>query len=61
MPFPVRTAVRLVRAVFKICFSFLRKKSRAFCIFFSTPFISTVCDATGLIVYFLIAKAVLGV
>ncbi|MBY4128991.1 magnesium transporter [Rhodococcus fascians] len=28
---------------------------------FSTPFISTFCDATGLIVYFLIAKAVLGV
>lgn len=27
---------------------------------FSTPFISTFCDASGLIVYFLIAKAVLG-
>ena len=27
---------------------------------FSNPFISTFCDATGLIVYFLIAKAVLG-
>ncbi|WKD58523.1 magnesium transporter [Corynebacterium caspium] len=28
---------------------------------FSNPFISTFCDATGLIVYFLIAKAVLGI
>lgn len=28
---------------------------------FSTPFISTFCDATGLIIYFLIAKAVLGI
>lgn len=28
---------------------------------FSTPFISTFCDATGLVVYFLIAKVVLGV
>ncbi|ATD71590.1 MULTISPECIES: magnesium transporter [Gordonia] len=28
---------------------------------FSTPFISTFCDATGLIVYFSIAKAVLGI
>ncbi|MFM9376664.1 magnesium transporter [Gordonia sp. VNK21] len=28
---------------------------------FSTPFISTFCDATGLIVYFMIAKAVLGI
>lgn len=28
---------------------------------FSTPFISTFCDASGLIVYFLIAKAVLGI
>lgn len=28
---------------------------------FSTPFISTFCDATGLIVYFLIAKTVLGI
>lgn len=27
---------------------------------FSTPFISTFCDASGLIVYFLIAKAILG-
>jgi len=27
---------------------------------FSTPFISTFCDATGLIVYFTIARAVLG-
>ncbi|MGV0392189.1 magnesium transporter [Corynebacterium riegelii] len=27
---------------------------------FSNPFISTFCDATGLIIYFLIAKAVLG-
>ena len=27
---------------------------------FSTPFISTFCDASGLIVYFLIASAVLG-
>ncbi|MEE3852657.1 magnesium transporter [Gordonia sp. LSe1-13] len=28
---------------------------------FSTPFISTFCDATGLIIYFTIAKAVLGI
>jgi magnesium transporter len=28
---------------------------------FSTPFISTFCDATGLIIYFLIAKQVLGI
>jgi len=28
---------------------------------FSTPFISTFCDATGLIIYFSIAKAVLGI
>lgn len=28
---------------------------------FSNPFISTFCDATGLIIYFLIAKAVLGI
>ena len=28
---------------------------------FSTPFISTFCDATGLVIYFLIAKAVLGI
>lgn len=28
---------------------------------FSTPFISTFCDATGLIIYFMIAKAVLGI
>ncbi|MBM7366430.1 magnesium transporter [Gordonia hydrophobica] len=28
---------------------------------FSTPFISTFCDATGLIVYFMIAKTVLGI
>ncbi len=28
---------------------------------FSTPFISTFCDATGLVVYFLIAKTVLGI
>nr|WP_245555531.1 magnesium transporter [Gordonia soli] len=28
---------------------------------FSTPFISTFCDATGLIIYFLIARAVLGI
>lgn len=28
---------------------------------FSTPFISTFCDATGLVVYFSIAKAVLGI
>ncbi len=28
---------------------------------FSTPFISTFCDASGLIVYFLIAKTVLGI
>lgn len=28
---------------------------------FSTPFISTFCDASGLIIYFLIAKAVLGI
>lgn len=28
---------------------------------FSTPFISTFCDATGLIVYFSIAKSVLGI
>ena len=27
---------------------------------FSNPFISTFCDATGLIIYFLIAKSVLG-
>ncbi|WP_313404757.1 magnesium transporter [Aeromicrobium sp.] len=27
---------------------------------FSTPFISTFCDATGLIIYFMIARAVLG-
>jgi len=27
---------------------------------FSNPFISTLSDATGLIIYFLIAKAVLG-
>ncbi|GED98387.1 magnesium transporter [Gordonia crocea] len=28
---------------------------------FSTPFISTFCDATGLVIYFTIAKAVLGI
>ncbi|GAC56149.1 magnesium transporter MgtE [Gordonia hirsuta DSM 44140 = NBRC 16056] len=28
---------------------------------FSTPFISTFCDATGLIIYFSIAKAILGI
>ncbi len=28
---------------------------------FSTPFISTFCDATGLVIYFLIAKSVLGI
>ena len=28
---------------------------------FSTPFISTFCDATGLLLYFSIAKAVLGI
>ena len=28
---------------------------------FSNPFISTFCDATGLIIYFFIAKAVLGI
>ncbi|MDY6810477.1 MAG: magnesium transporter, partial [Actinomycetota bacterium] len=28
---------------------------------FSTPFISTFCDATGLIIYFTIAKTVLGI
>ena len=28
---------------------------------FSNPFISTFCDATGLIIYFLIAKTVLGI
>ncbi|MGB3696647.1 MAG: magnesium transporter [Gordonia sp. (in: high G+C Gram-positive bacteria)] len=28
---------------------------------FSTPFISTFCDATGLIIYFMIAKTVLGI
>lgn len=28
---------------------------------FSNPFISTFCDATGLIIYFLIAKAILGI
>ena len=28
---------------------------------FSTPFISTFCDATGLLIYFFIAKAVLGI
>ena len=28
---------------------------------FSNPFISTFCDATGLVVYFLIAKSVLGI
>lgn len=28
---------------------------------FSNPFISTLCDATGLIIYFLIAKSVLGI
>lgn len=28
---------------------------------FSTPFISTFCDATGLVIYFSIAKAVLGI
>ncbi|WP_186626735.1 magnesium transporter [Rhodococcus sp. BP22] len=28
---------------------------------FSTPFISTFCDSTGLVIYFLIAKSVLGV
>lgn len=28
---------------------------------FSTPFITTFCDATGLIIYFLIAKTVLGI
>ncbi|GAA4677257.1 magnesium transporter [Gordonia humi] len=28
---------------------------------FSTPFISTFCDATGLLIYFMIAKAVLGI
>ena len=28
---------------------------------FSTPFISTFCDATGLLIYFSIAKAVLGI
>ena len=28
---------------------------------FSTPFISTFCDATGLIIYFTIAKAILGI
>ncbi|MDN6521014.1 MAG: magnesium transporter, partial [Yaniella sp.] len=28
---------------------------------FSNPFISTVVDALGLIVYFLIAKAILGI
>ena len=28
---------------------------------FSNPFISTFVDATGLIVYFLIAKAILGI
>ena len=27
---------------------------------FSNPFISTFCDATGLIIYFLIATSVLG-
>ena len=27
---------------------------------FSTPFISTFCDATGLLIYFLIATSVLG-
>ena len=27
---------------------------------FSTPFISTFCDATGLIIYFTIARAILG-
>ena len=28
---------------------------------FSNPFISTFCDATGLIIYFLIAKTILGI
>nr|WP_022885679.1 magnesium transporter [Glaciibacter superstes] len=28
---------------------------------FSTPFITTFCDATGLLIYFTIAKAILGV
>ena len=28
---------------------------------FSNPFISTFCDATGLIIYFFIAKSVLGI
>jgi len=28
---------------------------------FSTPFISTFCDASGLIVYFMTAKAILGI
>ena len=28
---------------------------------FSNPFISTFCDATGLIIYFFIAKTVLGI
>ena len=28
---------------------------------FSTPFISTFCDATGLLLYFMIAKSVLGI
>jgi len=27
---------------------------------FSTPFITTFCDATGLLIYFVIAKPVLG-
>lgn len=39
----------------------LAKSLRADPAVFSTPFITTFCDATGLIIYFTVAKAVLGI
>ncbi|MDT0202850.1 magnesium transporter [Nocardioides sp. AE5] len=39
----------------------IAKKLRVDPAVFSTPFITTFCDATGLLIYFMIAKAVLGI
>lgn len=53
-------AVCTIAAAVGGCMPLVARMLRADPAVFSTPFISTFCDASGLVVYFLIASAVLG-
>ncbi|MGO1594819.1 MAG: magnesium transporter, partial [Ancrocorticia sp.] len=54
-------AVCTVSATIGGCMPLLAKAIRADPAVFSNPFISTFTDASGLVIYFFIAKAVLGI